>query len=167
MATVELRDIVTDEDRAVALTLAVRPDQHRFVAPVARSLKDAVDDAQACPRMWTAFDGDTPVGFAMISDGIPADGLAADPHLIGPYYVWRLLVDQRYQRQGYGTAILDEVVAYVRTRPGADVLWISCGLDEGTPRPFYERYGFVATDRFEEGELVLRLDLTPRPQQED
>jgi diamine N-acetyltransferase len=159
MSTIVLRDIVTDEDRAMALTVEVRPEQHEFVPPVARSFREAIEDARACPRMWTAFDGETPVGFAMISDGIPADVLAADPHLMGPYYLWRLMVDRRYQRHGYGTAILDAVVAYVRTRPGADHLLTSCSLGEGTPLPFYERYGFVATGRYEEGEPVLRLDL--------
>ncbi len=37
---------------------------------------------------------------------------------------------------------------------------VSCGQEEGTPRPFYERYGFVAIDRVVEDELVLWLDLT-------
>lgn len=160
MVTVELRDIVSDEDRAMALTVEVRPDQHEFVPPVAQSFREALEDARAVPRMWTAFDGDRPVGFAMISDGIPTDILAADPHLMGPYYLWRLMVDRRYQGRGYGTAILDAVVAYVRRRPGANVLLTSCTLGEGTPLPFYERYGFVATGRYEEGEPVLRLDLT-------
>jgi hypothetical protein len=42
-------------------------------------------------------------------------------------------------------------------------LWTSCGQDPGTPQPFYERYGFIATDRFIEGERVMRLDLRPEP----
>ena len=47
----------------------------------------------------------------------------------------------------------------MRTRPGADILWVSAGQGEGSPQPFYERYGFVATDRIVEDEVVLRLDL--------
>jgi len=159
MARVELRDIVTDEDRAAALRLGVAPGQEGFVASVEQSFRDAVVDARARPRYWTINDGDEVVGFAMISDGIPADQLAADPDLVGPYYLWRLLIDERHQRRGYGTAALDAVVAYLRDRPGADALYTSAGQGDGTPQPFYERYGFVPTDRIVEDEVVLRLDL--------
>ena len=161
MATVQLRDIVTDADREAVLALRRGPGQDRFVASVEKSFADAVEDANAIPRMWAAYDGDRAVGFVMISDGIPAETLAADPDMIGPYYLWRLLIDERVQRQGYGTACLDAVVAYLRTRPGADTLWTSCGQEPGTPQPFYERYGFVPTDRFVEEERVMRLDLRP------
>jgi diamine N-acetyltransferase len=159
MPAVQLRDIVTDEDRAAVLQLRLGPGQENFVASVEQSFQDAIDDARACPRMWSVCDGDRVVGFAMISDGIPAERLAADDDLIGPYYLWRLLIDERHQRRGYGTATLDAVVAYLRTRPGADVLWTSAAPGDGTPQPFYERYGFVATGEVSEGEAVLRLDL--------
>jgi diamine N-acetyltransferase len=158
MPAVVLRDIVSDEDRATALTLHVRPEQERFVAPVDQSFRDAVEDARAYPRMWTACDGETPVGFVMISDGIPQSVLEADPDLLGPFYLWRLMIDSRYQRRGYGTAALDAVVHYLRTRD-ARVLWTSAVPGDGSPIPFYERYGFVVTDRIVEDELVLRLDL--------
>jgi len=160
---VELRDIVTDADRAAVLGLTIAPGQDRFVASVEQSFAHAIRDARAVPRMWAiadATDG-TVVGFAMISDGIPEATLAAEPDLVGPYYLWRLLIDRRFQRQGYGTATLDALVAYVRTRPGADTLWVSAGQGPGTPQPFYERYGFVATDRIVEEEVVLGLDLRP------
>ena len=42
------------------------------------------------------------------------------PTLLGPFYLWRLLIDERHQRRGYGTAALDAIVAYVRGRPGAE-----------------------------------------------
>lgn len=160
MTTVELRDIVTDEDRVAALALRTAPGQDRFVASIAQSFDDAISDARACPRMWTVHAGDALVGFAMISDDIPPAALAVEPALIGPYYLWRLLIDERFQRRGYGTATLDRIVAYVRTRPKADILRVSAGQGEGSPIPFYERYGFVATDRVVEDEFVLRLDLT-------
>jgi diamine N-acetyltransferase len=163
MAAVELRDIVTDAERATALAVQRGPGDERFVASVEKSFTDAIEDARGCPRMWTAYDGDRAVGFVMISDGIPEETLASDRELLGPYYLWRLLIDKPAQRQGYGTACLDAVVAYLRTRPGADTLWTSCGQEPGTPQPFYERYGFVPSDRFIEGERVMRLDLRPKP----
>ena len=159
MAVVELRDIVTDADRAAVLAVRLGPGQDRFVGGVEESFRDAITYAHMCPRMWAVYDGDQVVGFAMISDGIPEDRLATDDHLVGAYYLWRLLIDEERQRRGYGTATLDALVAYVRTRPGADVLWVSSVPGVGSPQPFYERYGFVATERVVDGEIVLRLDL--------
>lgn len=162
MTAVKLHDIETDADRAAVVALAVHPGQERFVASVAESFQDAVDDARACPRMWSAHDATTTrlVGFVMISDGIPAERLATDPDLVGPYFLWRLLIDRRYQRRGYGTATLDAVIEYLRGRPGADALWTSCGRGDGSPQPFYERYGFVPTGEIVDDEVVLRLDLS-------
>jgi diamine N-acetyltransferase len=160
MATIELREILTDGDRAAALAVRRGPGQERFVASVADSLQDAIDDARACPRMWSVVAGEDVVGFVMISDGIPADRLAADDDLIGPYFLWRLLIDERHQRRGYGTAVLDAVVDYLRPRPGAAVLWTSCAQGDGGPQPFYERYGFAPTGEVKSGEALLRLDLT-------
>ena len=47
----------------------------------------------------------------------------------------------------------------MKTRPGADVLWTSCGPGEGSPQAFYEHYGFVATGEIKWDEIVLRLDI--------
>jgi diamine N-acetyltransferase len=162
MASVELRDIVTDADREAVLAVRRGPGQERFVASVEKSFRDAEVDARACPRMWSVNDGDTTVGFVMISDNIPTDRLEADPDLKGPYFLWRLLIDERFQRRGYGRAVLDAIAAYLGARPGADILWTSCGQGEGSPQPFYEAYGFVATGEIFEGEAILRLDVGRR-----
>ena len=159
MATVELRDIVTDADRAAALAVRVAPAQDRFVASVEQSFRDAEAYPQAKPRCWTVNDGDDVVGFVMISDGVDPEVIASDPLIVGPYFLWRLLIDERHQRRGYGAATLDAVVAYVRGRPGATELLTSYTDGEGNPGPFYAGYGFEETDRFVEGERVLRLDL--------
>jgi diamine N-acetyltransferase len=157
---VHLRPIVTEADRAAALAVEQAPGDEKFVASVEQSFADAITDARAEPRYWTLNDGDAVVGFVMISDGVPADVLAAHGDLIGPYFLWRLLIDRRHQRKGYGTAALDAVVEYVRGRPGAEALYTSASPGDGTPQPFYEGYGFVPTGAILEGEVVLRLDLT-------
>ena len=159
MGRVELRDIETEAQREAAIGLRVRPDQEQFVASVETSLREAVEYPEAMARSWTVNDGDRVVGFVMLSDGIPADVLEADPTLVGPYFLWRLLIDEHAQRQGYGSAALDALVQYVRSRPGAEALLTSAGQGEGSPQPFYERYGFVPTGEVHEREVVLRLAL--------
>ena len=155
MATVELRDIVTENDRAAVLALRRGPGQDRYLGSMESHFEDAADEPRAMPRMWSVHDGDQVVGFVMISDFIEHP----DDDLIGPYYLWRLLVDEQFQGRGYGAAAIDAVVAHLRTRPQADVLFTSCRAGEGSPQPFYLRYGFELTGEQKWGEDVLRLDL--------
>jgi diamine N-acetyltransferase len=159
MATVELRDIVTEADREAVLALRRAPGQERYLGSMASHFEDAADEPRAKPRMWSVHDGEQLVGFVMISDNIE------EPHedLLGPYFLWRLLIDASYQRRGYGTATIDAVVAYLRTRPNADALLTSCGPGEGSPQAFYERYGFVPTGEIKWDEIVFRLDLREAP----
>ena len=163
MAVVQLRDIVTDEDRAAVLALRRGPGQERHLGSMTSHFADAVADARACPRMWSVHDMDLLAGFVMISDGIPAERLAADDDLVGPYCLWRLLLDARFQGRGYGAATLDAVIAYLRTRPGDGVLWTSRRAGPGSPRPFYLRYGFVLTGDVKWGEDLLRTGLVEGP----
>jgi diamine N-acetyltransferase len=161
VAVVQLHDILTHAQRAAVMKLRRGPGQERYLGSMASHLEDAVADVRACPRMWSVHDGDLLVGFVMISDGIPEERLAADDDLVGPYYLWRLLIDEQFQGRGYGKATIDAVVAYLRTRPGADLLWTSCRAGPGSPQPFYLRYGFVLTGDVRWGEDLLRLKIEP------
>ena len=76
-----------------------------------------------------------------------------------PHYLWKLLIDERYQGRGYGTATLDLVVAYFRGRPGVARCWTSAGQGEGSPIAFYERYGFERTGELLDDEVMLKLVL--------
>ena len=79
--------------------------------------------------------------------------------IIGPWFLWKLLIDERYQGRGYGRAALRQVVEIVRNA-GATELLTSYVTGEGEPWPFYERFGFVPTgERDSAGEVILSLDL--------
>jgi diamine N-acetyltransferase len=164
MATVELRDIVTEDDVEAVMGLRRGPGQELYLGSMISHFEDAIADAKACPRMWSIHDaaGDAGqlVGFVMISDGIPAETLAADDDIVGPYFLWRLLIDHRHQGRGYGRATLDAIVDYVRTRPDGTTLLVSAAPGEGSPQPFYLHYGFEKTGEVKwEGEELMRLDL--------
>jgi diamine N-acetyltransferase len=136
------------------LALRTTSEQERFVSGVADSLQEAIDEPDGRAIAWGLYDADTPVGFVMISDEVGAPGYIA-------HYLWKLLIDEHHQRRGYGTAALDLVVAYFNDH--ADELWTSAGIGEGSPIPFYERYGFEQTgETVCDGEMLLRLDLTAR-----
>jgi GNAT superfamily N-acetyltransferase len=142
-----------DSNREAVLALRVSPAQLRYVSSVADSLLEAEEEPDGRAIQWALYADETPVGFVMISDEVGAPAYIAQ-------YLWKLLVDERHQRQGYGTAALDLVADYFRRRPGVDVMWTSAGQGDGSPIPFYERYGFVRTgDIVFDDEVLLRLEL--------
>lgn len=149
---------ITDANRDAAIAVRVRPDQERFVASVEKSFQHAAEQPEGNPWYRAVYAGDEPVGFVMLSwDVTPQPGIR------GPYFLWRLLIDAKAQGRGYGTAILNEVVALLRA-DGVTELLTSCVPGEGSPQPFYLGFGFVPTGEVDEdGELILRLDLTARP----
>jgi diamine N-acetyltransferase len=147
---------VTDANLAAVVALEVAPGQRHYVAGVVQSLVDAQRHPEAMPWYRAVYADDTPVGFVMISDNIPP----GDPTLLGPYFLWRLLVDARHQGRGYGRAAMELVIDYVRARPGAEELLTSVARgDDGSPLGFYLRLGFQDTGEYFDGERLLRLPL--------
>ena len=69
------------------------------------------------------------------------------------------MIDQRYQRHGYGRRAIQGLIEHVRTRPGAASLLTSCVPCVGTAIPFYEKLGVAKTGDMTDGEIVLRLEL--------
>jgi diamine N-acetyltransferase len=62
---------------------------------------------------------------------------------------------------GYGRAAVLQVIDLVRA-DGATEFLTSYEPGPLEPWPFYERLGFEPTGEVDEGEIVIRLDLTPR-----
>jgi diamine N-acetyltransferase len=144
--------LVTESNRAELKALRVSPRQENFVSSVRDSLIDAAEEPDRRAIAWGVYADDKPVGFVMIAAKVGA------PEYI-PQFLWKLLIDERYQRRGYGTATLELIVEYFRSRPGVTVMWTRARQGEGSPIPFYERYGFVRTGEMFENEVLLRLDL--------
>jgi diamine N-acetyltransferase len=153
---VHLREI-TDDNRDAVCALRVRRDQKRFVASVASSLDDAADEPEANPWYRAVYSGDEPVGFVMLSWNVPPDR----PGVIGPYFLWRLLIDKRHQRRGVGQEVLTQITDLVRADGGTE-LFTSYEPGDGEPWPFYQQFGFQPTGEIDDGEIVLRLTLSGR-----
>lgn len=155
-AAVTLREI-TDANHDDVLRLAVAPGQTHFVDSVEASLEEAAAKPDASPWFRAIYADQIPVGFIMITDGVPV----GHPEFAWPFYLWRLLIDAGHQRHGYGNAALALVVEYVRGRPGATELVTSVVPGEGSPMAFYERAGFRATGEMLDSEHVYVLPLRP------
>ena len=152
---VTLREITKDTARDV-IRLTVGADQLGFVATNAVSLAQALFHPEAWYR--AAYKGETLVGFVMVSDEKDAQPPKEKPE-IG---LWRLMVDQRYQRLGIGRDIVMRVADHARSR-GYDKLHVSWVPAPGGPEPFYRGLGFVPTGDVDHGEVVAALELGPGP----
>ena len=156
-AAVELVEITSANYRE-AFRLKVRPDQERFVASNAVSIAQAHFHPESWFRLLVA--GGTPVGFAMLEDWTALPDLAPADWKADPYVgLWRFMIDQRYQRLGFGAKAIEALIAHARTRPGARCMILSFVPEEGSPEPFYRRFGFTPTGEVAEGEHVMRLAL--------
>jgi diamine N-acetyltransferase len=141
---ISLREITAETVRTIC-ELTVRLHQVRFVAPNAVSLAQALFSQHAWYR--AVYAGETPVGFAML-ELVPGK----------VPYLWRFMIDGRFQGKGYGKEAIALLVAHVRSL-GGTALELGVGQGEGSPQGFYQRNGFAPTGAFEEGELVMRREL--------
>lgn len=131
-SVVSFRDITKDTFFGFC-QLSVSEKQKNFVDSVAESMAEANFTESA----W--FQGiyadETTVGFLMLDD---------QPD-IPKYYIWRFMIDHRFQGMGLGRQALDLLIKYVRTRPNASELLTSVMLMEGGPLEFYQKAGFELT----------------------
>jgi diamine N-acetyltransferase len=138
---------VTKDNLSEVLHMNVAEEQEQFVATNAVSIAQAHFEEKAWFR--AIYAGETPVGFVMLYD---------DPET-PEYFLWRFMIDKRYQGLNFGQRAMKLLIEYVRTRPNATELLTSYVPAEGGPRPFYKRLGFEETGDVVDGEHVIRLQL--------
>jgi len=136
------------------LALATHRSQQTFVAPVARSLAEALvpphrDGAPVEPWYRAVTADDQLVGFVMLA---LSDDVHPEP------WLWRLLVDREHQRRGIGSAVLDLVVEFLDQRGDRSLLtsWVP---GKGSPEPLYLGADFVPTGDRDGDEIVARLTI--------
>lgn len=145
-ARITLEPVNRDNTRALC-SLQLGPGQERFVAPNPISIAQAQFEPSAWLRAVCA-DG-TPVGLVLMS--IDEDS--------GQPYLWRFMIDVRWQRFGFGRAAIALALEQARTYPGARELLLSYVPAAGSPRAFYRSLGFRETGQWHEGELVMSRPL--------
>jgi diamine N-acetyltransferase len=117
---VTLREL-TDANREAVLALCVAPEQERFVGgSVQNALVDAAEYPHAKPWYRVIYAGDEPIGFVMISWNWEPQ----PPEIIGPWFLWKLLIDKRHQGRGYGSEVVRHLAELVRAE-GATELFTS------------------------------------------
>lgn len=153
MPTISLREITSATVRAVC-RLKVRPEQEQFVAENAISLAEAL----FAPEAWyrAVYNDEVLVGFVMLWD----DTLSKRPPASPEVCLWRLMIGTDHQGQGFGKRVIEEVVRYVRSRPGIVRFYSSYVPGSLGPERFYRGLGFLPTGAVDEdGEIVIEYPL--------
>ncbi len=154
------------------LDLRVRKEQKEFVAANNDSIVHAwlammQDGKQVFP--FGIYKDKKPVGFIMIGYDIGEDDGTeprADWFLRNSYFIWRFMIDKRYQGKGYGREAMKLALDFIRTFPAGEATycWLSYEPKNEVARKLYLSFGFEERpeqfDPEEEGDempAVLKL----------
>ena len=145
----ELRAI-TEDNFLDAFRLRLAPGQERFVSHPVRSLAQAYVYREQCQPFGIYTDGRM-VGYVMV----------IYDYDVPEYDIWHMMIDESVQGRGYGSAALDQVMGYIRTKPFGDSnrIALTCGKDNPAARSLYEGKGFRATGVEDEDEIELVLTI--------
>jgi RimJ/RimL family protein N-acetyltransferase len=97
-----------------------------------------------------------PVGLFMLCDPTRGrrEGTAEDE-----LYIWRFMVDLHFQRKGVGRQMMQEIIRMASTMPAIRFITLSYAMREGSPKPFYEKFGFRETGNIDDGEMEMKVSI--------
>ena len=141
---------ITEENFIDAFNLKLAPGQERFVSHPVRSLAQAYIYREQC-QPFGIYEGDTMVGYVMV----------IYDYDIPEYDIWHMMIDESYQRRGYGSAALDLVLDYIKTKPfgSSNRVTLTCNRDNIQALKLYKSKGFTETGAEDEDEIELSLTL--------
>ena len=146
---VELRAI-TEENFIDAFNLKLAPGQEAYVSHPIRSLAQAYVYRNQC-QPFGIYAEERMIGYAMV----------IYDYDIPEYDIWHMMIDESMQGRGYGSAALDRVIDYIKTKPfgDSDRVALTCNKDNPVARKLYEKKGFSASGVEDEDEIELALEV--------
>ena len=160
---IHFEKITWDNYRKIT-NLRVTKEQDGYVARNTNSLIHAyiaLSQGEIKPFPFGIYLGKKPVGFVMIGYNGWEDG---DPEFMkNTYFIWRFMIDRRYQGKGYGRQAFRLAMDFVRTFPcgPSELCWLSYEPENEVAKKLYASFGFVeAPEAYVEGEempAILKL----------
>ena len=150
--TVTLCEITADTVRQVT-DLGVFEHQQHFVASNAVSLAEALFNEEAWFR--AIYYGELLVGFVMLYD----ETLRNIPPVNPEVFLWRFMIDARFQGKGIGKAALSLVISHLKAKGVFSSISTSYVSGSSSPEGFYLNQGFHHTGKLLDGEIVLERSL--------
>lgn len=156
MAAVHLRPVTLD-NYVECLNLRVDDTQTQLVATNAKSLAEAKVNPTLVPL---AIYDQAACGYPQPT--VPMVGFTMYELTCGVGFILRLMIDQRYQRQGYGRAAMVEVIRRLRLYPEVEMIATSHRHGNTMAARLYQSLGFVpweivGVENHNPEEIFLRL----------
>jgi diamine N-acetyltransferase len=139
---------ITQDNYRACMNLRVAESQVHDVAPNAKALGEAYA-YYGTSRPYAIYRDEQMVGFVLLRD-LPD---------LGCYYISQFMIDERYQRKGYGRQamlVLLEMLKKERRFSRIDLCYVEGA--EGAKR-LYEGLGFWQVGEPEAGEVVMALNI--------
>ncbi len=146
---IELRP-VDDSNRSDCIKLKVSESQSEYIASNESSLEAAKEHADVA-RPFVIYADGVAVGFTMF---------AFEPDYEDPddrYWLWRFMIDEKLQGQGYGKEALKQIIAYFKEN-GATNIRLSTKESNVNAIHLYRSFGFVPNGDVNDGETVFELN---------
>ena len=139
---------ITEENFIDAFHLKLALEQERFVSHPIRSLAQAYVYRDQC-QPFGIYNGDTMVGYVMV----------IYDYDIPEYDIWHMMIDESYQNRGYGSAALDRVLDYIKSKPfgSSNRVTLTCNRQNIRALNLYQSKGFTETGAADEDEIELSL----------
>lgn len=144
---IQLRKI-TEENYLQAFQLELAPGQEAYVSHPIRSLAQAYVYRNQC-QPFGIYRGDTIIGYVMV----------IYDYDIPEYDIWHMMIDRSMQGRGYGSAALDDLLEYIKTKPfgPSNRVTLTCNRDNVYAIKLYQSKGFSATGAEDEDEIEFSM----------
>ena len=157
---IELKKLTWDNWEE-CINLEVTKEQNNFVASNRYSLAQSyihLTNDKTPPFSYAIYKDNVMVGYTLY---FYCEADEDDPEDEACYSICRLMIDKRYQGNGYGRQAMLKILEHIKTFPHgkADIVVLSYEPENTVAKKLYESLGFVETGEIDEGELVAKLVL--------
>ena len=149
MNTITLKRI--DESNFIdCFNLKLAMGQEKYVSNPVRSLAQAYVYYNQCVP-FGIYAEDTMVGYVMVIYDYDEE----------VYNIWHMMIDRAFQKRGYGTSALQEVLKYIASKPfgSSKTILITCNPQNEVAYRLYRKLGFTETGRSDDDEIELVMTL--------
>ena len=141
---------VDQYNKSDCIRLKVTKAQSEYIASNESSL-EAAEEYSDVARPFVIYSDGIAVGFTMF---------AFEPDYEDPddrYWLWRFMIDEKYQGQGYGKEALKHIISYFKEN-GAGNIRLSTKESNVNAIHLYQSFGFAPKCDVNDGETVFELN---------
>ena len=141
---------ITEENFIDAFNLKLGEGQEKYVSHPVRSLAQAYVYRDQC-QPFGIYNDDEMVGYVMV----------IYDYDIPEYDIWHMMIDEKHQGKGYGKAAIEQVLAYIKTKPfgASNRVTLTCNMDNTKALALYQNMGFLETGVVDDEEKELSMNI--------